>query len=105
VNENDDWLEYKVGKIAKEVLAAMLSEGCATEAEIQLLQTEEYSKRVFGIQYPLLKKADTMQKPKHYYKTAISINDVEYFLCCEWFEQKNNNDRPYLLKWIKEHKK
>ncbi len=105
VSENDDWPEYKVGKIAREVLATMLSEGCATESEIQLLQTEEHSKRVFDIQYPLLKKADTEQKPKHYYKDVITINEVEYFLCCEWFEQKNNNDRQYLLEWIKEHKK
>lgn len=104
VNENDAWREYKVGKIAQEVLAPMLSKGCATEAEIQLLQTEEHSKRVFHIQYPLLKKADTEQKLKHYYKNPISINGVKYFLCCEWFEQNNNNDREYLLKWIEKHK-
>lgn len=105
-NISDDYSELKVGEIARSVLGPMLTDGCATEEEIEALQTAEYSRKLLGIQYPLLKKteAEYERHPHHYYSHPISIYGVKYFLCCEWFEQASNNDRPPLIEWIKRHK-
>jgi len=84
----------------------MLCEGRASKEEIDAMQTKEYSKQHFDLQYPLLKAAVEAEKPLHYYAKPIEINGVSYHVCCEWFEKEGaNNDRPYLLKWIEEHQK
>lgn len=103
---DDVYHDLKIGKLAQRVLGQMLSEGCASEEEIAAMQTPQYSKQRFDIQYPLLKLADEQEKPLHYYAKPIDINGTLYYLCCEWFEKEGaNNDRPYLLSWIKEHKR
>ena len=39
------------------------------------------------------------------YAKPIEIKGTQYRMCCEWFEKRGAyNDRPYLLKWIEEHK-
>ena len=103
---SDPYREMKVGKLAKRVLGKMLSEGAATEEEIEAMQTIEYSKKTFDLQYPLLVKSGGGGTITHYYKPLITIRGVQYRLCCEWFEQEGaNNDRPYLLEWIYRHSK
>ena len=76
----------------------------ATELEIKWMQDEEYSKENFGIQYPLLLKTNSQNPERHYYKELFNINGTTYRLCYEWFENKSNNDRPFVEKWIEEHK-
>lgn len=102
----DAYQELKIGQLAQKVLARMLCDGCATEEEIAAMQTPEYSKQHFDLQYPLLRLATETDTPLHYYAKPIEINGTRYRMCCEWFEKKSaNNDRPYLLKWIESHKK
>ncbi|MFR9062716.1 MAG: LysR family transcriptional regulator [[Clostridium] scindens] len=36
-----------------------------------------------------------------YYAKPLNIRGVKYVLCSQWFEKESNNDRPYLLRWIK----
>ncbi len=96
----------KIGQIARMVLGRMLCDGCATDEEIVAIQTFEYSKEHFDLQYPLLKEAEGVERPARYYSNPILIKGKYYYMCSEWFEKKGaNNDRPYLLKWIEEHKK
>ena len=97
--------EMKIGVIVRTVLRKMLEEGKATRQEVEQMQTKEYSKEVFDIQYPLLLKAgDTDKKsPVRYYASPIRIYGEDYFLCSEWFEVPANNDRPHLLKWLALH--
>ncbi|MGN0584671.1 MAG: hypothetical protein ACI4JD_04385 [Ruminococcus sp.] len=103
--EEDTYKELKIGQLARNVLAVMLCDGCASDEEIEAMQTADYSKKYFDLQYPLLKIAEDTERPPHYYANPIKINGKYYHLCCEWFEKQGaNNDRPYLLKWIKEHK-
>jgi hypothetical protein len=66
------------------------------------MQTKEYSKDTFDIQYPLLQKASLTngESPKRYYSSPLKIDGEDYFLCSEWYEVPANNDRPYLLKWL-----
>lgn len=103
--DSDMYHELRVGQLAQKVLGRMLQDGCASEDEVAAMQTPEYSKQQFGLQYPLLRKVMEAKTPAHYYATPLEINGIRYRLCCEWFEKGANNDRPYLLKWIESHKK
>jgi len=72
----------------------MLREGCASDFEIDLMQTADYSKTNFHLQYPLLQKYDGGGTVVHYYAKPLTINSVQYRMCCEWFEKEGaNNDR------------
>lgn len=103
---SDAYCEMKVGELAQRVLGKMLREGAATEEEIEAMQTIEYSKKTFDLQYPLLVKSDGGCTITHYYASPITIRGVQYRLCNEWFEKEGaNNDRPYLLEWITRHSK
>ena len=97
--------ELKVGQLAKRVLGKMLCDGCADAEEIQAMQTPEYSKITFGLNYPLLAHKDCEFDTVRYYSNPIIINDEYYYLCSQWFETTANNDRPFLLKWIALHLK
>lgn len=97
--------ELKIGKLAQVVLPPLLQSDKVSKEEIMLLQEKDYCKKYFDIQYPLLIKTKSEEKESHYYKERFDINGESYRLCCEWFETKANNDRPYLEKWISEHDK
>lgn len=94
--------ELKIGKLVQLVLKPLIVEK-ATDLEIEWMQGFEYSKNNFGIQYPLLLKTKSLSAERHYYKDLFTINGDTYRLCCEWFETEENNDRPYVEKWIREH--
>ena len=101
--EDSVYRELKVGKLAQIVLGRMREEGRASEEEIRLLQDAAYSKRTFDLQYPLLTRADGEYEKVRYYAKPLNIRGVKYVLCSQWFEKESNNDRPYLLRWIKSH--
>ena len=96
--------ELKIGKLVQMVLKPLIINK-ATEQEIQKMQQVEYSKKTFGIQYPLLLKTKQPIAERHYYKDLFDINGETYRLCCEWYETGANNDRPFVEQWIKEHEK
>jgi hypothetical protein len=97
--------EMKIGVIARTVLRNILESDKLSEEELALLQTKEYSKDKFDIQYPLLLKVINHEKrsPVRYYSTPLKIHGELCYLCSEWFEVPNNNDRPYLLNWLALH--
>lgn len=105
-NGTDGLEEMKIGVIVKTVLRKILENGEVSKEEIEQMQTADYSKEVFDIQYPLLLKASKTgnKSPKRYYSVPVKIYDENYFLCSEWFEVPANNDRPYLLKWLSSYK-
>ncbi|MBQ1992818.1 MAG: hypothetical protein II233_08610 [Clostridia bacterium] len=96
--------ELKVGQIAQRVLMPMLENGKATEQEIVFMQNLDYSKQLFGINYPLLVAVDTEFDTVRYYSKVLTIYGKKYRMCSQWFEVPANNDRPYLLSWIAKHK-
>jgi hypothetical protein len=102
-NVLDGQSEMKIGLIARTILRTMLEEDRASPQEIQLMQTLEYSKQTFDIQYPLLQKASQEFDRMRYYAAPLTIYGESYFLCSQWFEVPANNDRPYLLKWLDAH--
>lgn len=101
---SDDTLsELKVGKIAQTLLRETLESGTIDDEEIRLMQTKNYSKSAFGIDFPLLVPAGEEYDSVRYYAKPLIIRDVQYQLCSQWFEVPSNNDRPYLLKWLALH--
>ena len=52
-NLSDKYSEYKIGKLAQVVLRELLEKGAASDEEIKLMQTADYSKKVliFNIRY------------------------------------------------------
>ena len=97
--------DLKVGQIAQEKLRKILTNGDISEQEIEKMQTLEYSKKTFGLQYPLLVKADSYFEKVRYYKNPLYIRGKEYRLCSQWFETPANNDRWPLIKWIDNYRK
>ena len=94
--------EMKIGVIVRTVLRKMLEDGEVSKDEIAKMQTKEYSKETFDIQYPLLLKVSETdgKSPTRYYSAPMKIFEDYYYLCSEWFEVPANNDRPYLIKWL-----
>ena len=101
-NEEDAYAELKIGKLAQTVLKNLLESGAASESEVEQMQTASYSKATFDIQFPLLVRQDGEYERVRYYKNPVRIRGVNYMLCSQWFETPTNNDRPYLMRWIKE---
>ena len=95
----------KVGQIARKVLRPMLEAGYASEEEVRHMQTKEYSKSIFDIQYPLLAPADSDINFKRYYVDPLWIRGKKYYMCNDWYEKANNDDRSYLLSWIDKRQK
>lgn len=94
-----------IGAIVRNVLRKLLEEEKVTKEEIEQLQTLEYSKETFQIQYPLLQKvvSNDGNIPRGYYVTPVKVYGEEYYLCSDWFELPQNNIRQYLMNWLDSH--
>lgn len=75
--------------------------------ELENLQRQDYSKTVFDLQYPFLRKVQKTDKgrPLRYWKTPVSIMGELYFMCSEWYEKEPNNDRPFYESWLNKMRK
>lgn len=91
-----------IGKYVRLKLNEIVKKGLINQNEVEKLQEDTYSKKTFDIQYPFLKKAINLeeQRPERYWKDIIKINDNNFYICCEWYENKINNDRPYFERWL-----
>ncbi len=102
---NDEFNGMKIGQIANEILRGMLEQDAASAEEISDMQTAGFSKTAFDLNYPLLVATDSTYPHERYYSKPLMIKGREYKLCSQWFEGASNNDRPYLVQWIREHGK
>jgi len=103
VVSNDTLSEMKIGKIAQTLLREALENGKASEEEIVLMRTKDYSKSVFGIDFPLLVPMEEHFDSVRYYTKPLMVQGKQYRLCSQWFEVVANNDRPFLLAWLDGH--
>lgn len=103
VTSGNTLAELKIGKIARIFLREALESGKAGDEEVSLMLTKEYSKNVFGLDYPLLVPVDEECAPVRYYAKPLIIRGKQYRLCSQWFEVSANNDRPYLMAWFEKH--
>jgi len=51
----------------------------------------------------LLSAEGINNKPLRYYSNIVKIRGREYYMCSEWYEKTDNNDRTYLIKWLGKH--
>lgn len=104
-DEIADESEQKIGKYAVSVFKKIFKEPISKE-ELANMQDKEWSHDNLGIRYPLLKKyvtgvsikEQTKYKDSHsrYYKDIFLVNNKQYFLCSQWFEEF----RPKLDNWL-----
>ncbi len=97
------YAELKVGKVAQLVMRPILESGCLPDNEVLQLQNKSYCSETLNLNFPLLVKTDADYDKARYYSEPVHINGVDYVMCSQWVERPENNDRPYLMKWIKEH--
>jgi hypothetical protein len=100
---SDTLSELKIGKIAQTIMREALESGKADDAEVSLMLTKDYSKNVFGIDFPLLVPVNEECDSVRYYAKPLTIRGKQYRLCSQWFEVSANNDRPFLLVWLEKH--
>lgn len=92
--------ELRIGKYVRTTFKEIIRK--IDSIELENLQKSDYSKDTFDIQYPFLRKASNRDeaRPNHYWRNQVTILGGSYFICQEWFEQDNNNDRPYYERWL-----
>ncbi|WP_321347083.1 hypothetical protein [uncultured Draconibacterium sp.] len=105
--DTDSTDEMKIGAFVRSTLVQMFRDKEVSRQEVDLMQTQQYSKDTFDLQYPLLRKATLSngKKPPRYWANAVELYGSKYFICSEWYETAANNDRPYFLKWLKDKAK
>lgn len=96
--EENDLL--KIGQLAKETLEYLFQNDLLSPSEIKKLQTAEYSKEKFGLNWPMLrpiKEGHKDEKGYGRYYNSLTLGD-KYYLTSQWFERQ----RPELEAWVKE---
>jgi hypothetical protein len=91
--------ELKIGRIVQTVLREVLESEIVSIEEIMLMRGKEYSKQVFGIDFPLLVLADAEPRAVRYYVKALEVYGNRYYLCSQWFE----GNRALLMAWLQNH--
>ena len=103
-NNQDEYAELKVGQIARIIMREILESGRVGAEEISRLQSKKYSKDYLGLNYAALVKADSEYEKVRYYAVPILINGIYYKLCSQWYEVPANDDRPYLIDWVRKYR-
>jgi predicted type IV restriction endonuclease len=96
--------ENKIGKLAQTTLRKMFANNEVSQEEVEQMQTAEYSKETFNLNYPLLlKSSSSSEELKTRYWTRngdVEIYGEKYLICSQWYEPPTNNNRPYFKKWL-----
>jgi hypothetical protein len=90
INELLNNSDEKIGAYVKKNLLQLANENKFNQININNLLDKDFSKVTFDINYALLIKEQNIS-PLHYWKDIIKINDINYFMCCEWFEKNRYN--------------
>lgn len=105
-NSDKGMKEMKIGALVRTNMRRLAKEGIITKELAQEMTKYEYSKRVFNINYPLLKKIDKnlplsdQRKIKgrpRYWNEIFKIAGEEYFVCQEWYEYSRDN----FINWMR----
>lgn len=100
--ESSDYLNLKVGEIAKKFLKPLLEKIQWSDDDLKSFLNKADSSKFFGINHSLLSldRFDKYNRPRYYAK-KISVNGKQYFFCSQW------NDKPSrdkLVKFINQYK-
>lgn len=97
--------ELKIGKYVQKTFNEIINK--IDRSELENLQRQDYSKTVFDLQFPFLRKVQKSDsgKPLRYWKKPVRIMGELYFMCSEWYEKEPNNDRPFYERWLSQMRK
>lgn len=94
-----------IGKYVKSTFIELIKDNKLSPDEVNKLQSKDYSKATFDLQFPLLAKENsTFYDRVRYWKQPCQINGELFFICSQWYETSANNDRPYYEAWLKKMK-
>lgn len=93
--------EFKIGQIANIILRDCIAdEKRVTSTEIDDLQDKVLSKKLFGVNYPVLVSTESSFDDKRYYREPIYFKGKDYYLCSQWYEHQS---RTLLINWLENH--
>lgn len=101
---NQIYAEQKVPQLAYKIIESLAEMNLLTEDDIENLQNKDYCSKTFKemtCQYIAKNRDDnkTSSDKIHYNAKPININNTNYYVSYEWYEDIN---REPLLKWYKE---
>jgi hypothetical protein len=99
VQESPYLEERRIGQIIREAFDLFAEKQLLPENTIEHLQQSDFSKKTFGIAFPVLidnedKRFDEKGYAR-YYATPYKLNGKEYYLCNQWFEKQKED----FIKW------
>jgi len=95
-NDNELFQDF-----VKKVIEFMFNYSLLSDNEIKLLQTVDYSKETFGIDYPLLQNdvnKITIEGHARYWK-KIKFGGI-YYCCSQWWLSKISEYEPLFANWM-----
>ena len=106
LNQSDDPDEEKIGKYVRSTLRELSNKQYTfTDKEISEMQSKDWSKKVLGITYPLLKKYNEDENISvqikdgiygRYWKEIFEFNGMKFFVTSQWYERQ----RGPFKRWI-----
>lgn len=106
---NDDEEPSKIGRLAKNAIFKLLENEMISKEEIENMTTDNESKRIFNMNFSILKevddikKMDELRKDKNnynrYYNMTLSAYGKTYILCSQWVKDLH---REPLILWLEE---
>lgn len=95
-----------IGKYVQKTFGELITDNIIDSEEVERLQSPEYSKVTFDIQYPFLAKEDSrFYERVRYWKKPFIINGELFYATSQWYEVDTNNDRPYYEAWLEKMKR
>ena len=105
-SENEEY-DVKIGKMMRGIVSKLIQNNMLSSSTIEQMQTAEYSKNVFNLNFPVLKivkageiKDEVKRDAKgynRYYGDSVWFDDREYLICSQWVD---NLHKDYAEKWV-----
>jgi hypothetical protein len=98
--------KLKIGVLVRSTLPIILENALISDIEINKLTTMDYSKIVFDMNYPILKKINNNFSIKEnrlvgeytrYYAEPIDCNNTSYLVSSEWYDRSQED----YIRWLK----
>lgn len=106
IKDTSDRNKIKVGKLVREKMNQVSRMQLLQNEDLERLLDYDYSKEIFNLNYPFIKKIDKSRNLKEqrlvnnhprYWSEIFIFEGEEYYICSEWYE---NSNRKYFEKWI-----
>lgn len=89
----------RVGQLVKEFISEII-EYCekVDQEEIDRLKDFNYSKKVFGINFPFWLKLKNIEDSKRYWSNIYKVNNDLFRVCSQWYSGNTDSFTNYLIK-------